>query len=63
MYPIHTNPLPSTSAFVPRPTPTFQPIAPAIVPASPQPVKTQGTQNQNTESSPKVHYPVDNGHL
>ena len=48
MYPLPKTPLPSTSGFVPKPTSTFQPI----VPASPQPVKTQGTQNQNTESSP-----------
>ena len=53
MYPLHTNPLPSTSAFIPRPTSTFQPT----VPASPQPVKTQGTQNQNTESSPQSSLP------
>ena len=53
MYPLHTNPLPSTSTFVPRPTSTFQPI----IPASPQPVKTQGTQNQNTESSPQSSLP------
>ena len=53
MYPLHTNPLPSTSAFIPRPTSTFQPI----VPASPQPVKTQDTQKQNTESSPQSSLP------
>ena len=29
MYPLHTTPLTSTSGFVPRPTPTFQPIVPA----------------------------------
>ena len=56
MYPLPKTPLPSTSGFVPKPTSTFQPI----VPASPQPVKTQGTQNLNTESSP---HPVDNRHL
>ena len=51
MYPLPKTPLPSTLGFVPKPTlpPPFQPI----VPASPQPVKTQGTQNQNTESSPQ----------
>ena len=49
MYPLNKTPLPSTSGFVPKPTSTFQPI----VPASPQPVKTQGTQNQNTEYTPK----------
>ena len=46
-------PLPSTSTFIPRPTSTFQ----HIVPASPQPVKTQSTQNQNTESSPQSSLP------
>ena len=53
MYPLPKTPLPSTSGFVPKPTSTFQPI----VPASPQPVKTQGTQNQNTESSPQSSLP------
>ena len=52
MYPLHTNPLPSTSAFKPTPTSTYQPI----VQASPQPVKTQGTQNQ-MESSPQSSLP------
>ena len=28
MYPLSKTPLPSTSGFVPKPTPTFQPIAP-----------------------------------
>ena len=28
MYPLPKTPLPSTSGFVPRPTPTFQPIVP-----------------------------------
>ena len=28
MYPLPKTPLPSTSGFVPKPTPTFQPIAP-----------------------------------
>ena len=44
MYPLHTNPLPSTSTFVPRPTSTFEPI-------SPQQITTPNTKNQNTESS------------
>ena len=55
MYPLHTNPFPSTSTFVPRPTSTFQPI----VPASPQTVKAQSTQNQNTESSPQSSLPCE----
>ena len=32
MYPPPKTPLPSTLGFVPRPTPTFQPIAPAALP-------------------------------
>ena len=57
MYPLPKTPLPSTSGFVPRPTPTFQPIAPDT---SPETVNTHHTHNpQNIETSP-VHYPVDN---
>ena len=49
MYPPPKTPLPSTSGFVPRPTPTFQPIAPA---ASPEPVNTHHTnKQQNAETS------------
>ena len=43
MYPTPETPLPSTSGFVPRPTPTFQPIAPD---ASPEPVNTHHTNKQ-----------------
>ena len=43
MYPTPKTPLPSTSGFVPRPTPTFQPIAPD---ASPKPVNTHHTNKQ-----------------
>ena len=43
MCPLHTIPLPSTSGFVPRPTPTFQPIAPAT---SPEAVNTHHTNGQ-----------------
>ena len=50
MYPLHTNSLPSTSTFVPRPTSTFEPI-------SPQQVTTPDTTNQNTESSPQSSLP------
>ena len=50
MYPLHTNSLPSTSTFVPRPTSTFEPI-------SPQQVTTPNTKNQNTESSPQSSLP------
>ena len=55
MYPPSKTPLPSTSGFVPRPTPTFQPIAPA---ASPEPVNTHHTNGQqNTETSPESSLP------
>ena len=40
MYSTPKTPLPSASGFVPRPTPTFQPIAPD---ASPEPVNTNHT--------------------
>ena len=50
MYPLHTNSLPSTSTFVPRPTSTFEPI-------SPQQVTTPNTKSQNTESSPQSSLP------
>ena len=55
MYPPPKTPLPSTSGFVPRPTPTFQPIAPA---ASPVPVNTYHTSGQqNAETSPESSLP------
>ena len=55
MYPLHTTPLPSTSGFVPRPTPTFQPIAPA---ASPEAVNIHHTNGQqHDETSPKSSLP------
>ena len=55
MYPPPKTPLPSTSGFVPRPTPTFQPIAPA---ASPEPVNTHHTNGQqNAETSPEGSLP------
>ena len=48
-------PLPSTSGFVPIPTPTFQPIAPD---ASPEPVNTHHThEQQNSETSPESSLP------
>ena len=46
MYPLPTNPSPSTSTSVPRPTSTFEPISPQ-----------QLTENQNTESSPQSSLP------
>ena len=55
MYPPPKTPLPSTLGFVPRPTPTFQPIAPA---ASSEPVNTHHTnEQQNTETSPESSLP------
>ena len=48
---VSKTPLPSTSGFVLRPTPTFQPIAPAT---SPEPVNTHNTNGQqNAETSPE----------
>ena len=46
MYPLLTNPSPSTSTSVPRSTSTFEPISPQ-----------QLTKNQNTESSPQSSLP------
>ena len=46
MYPLPTNPSPSTSMSAPRPTSTFEPISPQ-----------QLTENQNTESSPQSSLP------
>ena len=58
MYPPPKTPLPSTSGFVPRPTPTFQPIAPA---ASPEAVNTHNTHHTNgqpnAETSPESSLP------
>ena len=55
MYPPPKTPLPSTLDFVLRPTPTFQPIAPA---ALPEPVNTHHTnKQQNTETSPESSPP------
>ena len=49
MYPLPTNPLPSTSTSVPRPTSTLEPISPQQL--------TNSTENQNTESSPQSSPP------
>ena len=49
MYPLPTNPSPSTSTSVPRPTSTFEPISPQQL--------TNSTENQNTESSPQSSLP------
>ena len=55
MYPPPKTPLPSSLGFVPRPTPTFQPIAPA---ASPETVNTHHINGQqNAETSPENSLP------
>ena len=54
MYPPPKTPLSSTLGFVPRPTPTIQPIAPA---ASPEPVNTHHTNGQNAKTSPESSLP------
>ena len=55
MYPLPKTPLPSTSGFVPRLTPTFQPIAPDM---SSKTVNTHHTNNpQSTETSPESSLP------
>ena len=55
MYPLPKTPLPSTSGFVPRPTSTFQPIAPDT---SSKTVNTHHTNNpQSVETSPESSLP------
>ena len=55
MYTLPKTPLPSTSGFVPTPTPTFQPITPDT---SPETVNTRHTHNpQNIEISPESSLP------
>ena len=55
MYPPPKTPLPSTVGFVPRPTSTFQPIAPDT---SPEPVNTHHTnEQQNAETLPESSLP------
>ena len=55
MYPLSKTSLPSTSGFVPRPTPTFQSIAPD---ASPKTVNTHHTKNpQSVETLPESSLP------
>ena len=50
MYPLPKTPLPSTLSFVPKPTPTFQPIAPDT---SSKAVTTHHANNpQSVETSP-----------
>ena len=51
MYPLPKTPLPSTSGFVPRPTLTFQPIAPDTSP------KTVNTHHTNNPTSPESSLP------
>ena len=72
MYPLPKNPLPSTLGFVPKPTPTFQPIAPDMSSIhhanNPQSVETSlgnsipyGQQtpreSTSTNSTPSQHTP------
>ena len=55
MYPLPKTPLPSTSGFVLRPTPTFQPIAPDT---SPKTVNIHHTNDpQSVETSPESSLP------
>ena len=55
MYPLPKTPLPSISGFVPKPTPTFQPIAPDT---SSQTVTTHHANNpQSVETSPGSSIP------
>ena len=55
MYPLPKTPLPSTSGFVPKPTPTFQPIAPDM---SSKTVTTHHANNpQSVETSPGSSIP------
>ena len=55
MYPLPKTPLPSTSGFVPKPTPTFQPIVPDT---SSKTVTTHHTSNpQSVETSPESSMP------
>ena len=55
MYSLPKTPLPSTSGFVPRPTPTFQPIA---LDTSSKTVNTHHTNNpQSVETSPESSLP------
>ena len=55
LYPLPKTPLPSTSGFVPRPTPMFQPIAPDT---STNTVNTHHTNNpQSVETSPGSSLP------
>ena len=54
-YPLPKTPLPSTLGFVPRPTPTFQPITPDM---SSKTVNTHHTNNpQSVETSPGSSLP------
>ena len=59
MYPLPKTPLPSTSGFVPRPTPTFQPI---VTDTSPEKlIHTIQTTHKTLKHHQRVHYLVDNG--
>ena len=57
MYPLPKTPLPSTLSFVPRPTPTFQPIAPDM---SPKTVNIHHTNDpQSVETLPESSLPCE----
>ena len=53
MYPLPSNPVPSTSNFIHRPTSAFKPISPA----SQHPAKAHHTPNNTAESSPGSSLP------
>ena len=55
MYPLPKTPLPSTSGFVPRPTPTFQPISQDTSPKTVNIHHTKGPQS--IETSPESSLP------
>ena len=58
MYPLPKTPLPSTSGFVPKPTPTFQPIAPDIHQRRLLPIMQ--TTYKVLKHHQGVQYPLDN---
>ena len=58
MYPLPKTPLPSTSGFVLRPSPTFQPIVPDTSPELV--IHTTQTTHKVLKHHQRVHYPEDN---
>ena len=59
MYPLPKTPLPSTSGFVPRPTPHFSPLY--QIHHQRQSIHTIHTTHKTLKHHQRVHYPVDNG--